>query len=353
MRRTTLSLGLLWLALFVSCGNGRVCGDGTIERDGVCVGSGITIGPEYCAMGTKLEDGRCVPVSPPTSCDPADTFEEVDPITGAVTCHANCGDPVCLGVLPCPQSTVGKSSYCGTLIDVATNQTIALDGFSGAFCDSAQPADYGPCALRLKVFEASDFMNAPSTAVALVAAEISVDECGRFRIANVPTPPSGQVVLVTESPNTSIDPLYTTTATIVVAQSAQSKNNVPVYAVPASADASWTASAGLGAPGFAERGAYLGLFTDSLVPVAGVSLTRDGATVADDDYYFADTNPSSRLAIDPDQNETGLNGAGLVINSALTNHAGTGPSSLTCTWRSVTAQTVPGVVFVQNHTCAP
>jgi len=57
------------------------CGDGTIERDGKCQPADETVGNAVCGPFTQLEGDKCVPMFPPTICDPGTTMSDPDPTT--------------------------------------------------------------------------------------------------------------------------------------------------------------------------------------------------------------------------------------------------------------------------------
>ena len=80
----------------------------------------------------------------------------------------------------------------------------------------------------------------------------------------------------------------------------------------------------------------------------GVTATRDGATNPTDDYYFSDQD-EQLTTVDPDLDSTGPNGAALLVNSSLGDHAGVGGEAAGCTWEAALATSqIPGVVFVQE-----
>lgn len=328
------------------------CGDGTIEDNGFCRPSQASVAPAGCGEGTMLEDGRCVPIFPPTTCGD-NTIEELDTSTGVTICTGTGGGGLgCESAPPfaCPQASVGKVTVCGTLIDVATDAQIQqAGGTANKACDSANPtADSGPCSLKLEFYDALDFAGNPQGAVALIPDELTIDECGRYRAVNIPRPALGflGVGIDDAGANTS----YVLAGVSIGTNSGETRNNVPVYAVPATADASWTSSAGIGSPSFTVRGVYMAIFKSPSGPVAGVQVTRAGNVVASDDYYFADTNPKSRVMVDSALNVTGVNGSALMLNSALVNHSGQGPNA-NCEWPVDLGASLAGVVFVQprNH----
>ena len=58
------------------------CATGTIEREGRCEPADETTGTAKCGPFTELQGDQCVPMFPPTVCDPGTTAGDVDPTTG-------------------------------------------------------------------------------------------------------------------------------------------------------------------------------------------------------------------------------------------------------------------------------
>src|ERR1041384_2852968 len=105
-----IALLAVLLAFSASCKNVD-CGEGTTERDGMCVAAGVTIGSATCGPFTQLQGTQCVPVLPPTVCDPNSTDEEVDPL-GVTTCVGT-GGGGCSARLACPAPSNGTQTVCG------------------------------------------------------------------------------------------------------------------------------------------------------------------------------------------------------------------------------------------------
>jgi len=130
-------------------------------------------------------------------------------------------------------------------------------------------------------------------------------------------------------------------------------------------DELWTLTAGspFGATTFSNKGVLAPLYFRGGLPVQGVMITRDPAGVVQhDDYYFSDDDPWSRTTVDVTQNATGTNGTGLMVNSALVDHGGTGGLPATCVWKDqlgksiagvMTAVEIPAVLSTNGDPCPP
>lgn len=77
-------------------------------------------------------------------------------------------------------------------------------------------------------------------------------------------------------------------------------------------------------------------------------ITAGGTTKPDDDYYFDDTDAETRLSVDPSQTSTGTNGMGLLVDSNLGQHSGTGGAPSGCEWQSELATSIPTVLFFRE-----
>ena len=145
-----LALVLVPAALAASC-KAVDCGDGTTEKDGSCVAASQTVGNASCGPFTVLQGTQCVPMFPPTMCDPATTGEDTDDM-GVTTCIGT-GAGGCSAKLACPAPTDGTQTICGQIYDFETNQPFAQTGAIGTPC--ATGATTGPCALGIKAYDAA------------------------------------------------------------------------------------------------------------------------------------------------------------------------------------------------------
>lgn len=351
-RSTTLAIftGAMSMALALStgCVDALDCGDGTIEQDGVCVGASSVADPAQCGRGTYYDPPSltCVSDYKPVQCDPMTTVEVVE--DGVTICVGVGGPGDCSTALVCPSAAAGKVTVCGRLLDVETGQPIEVDGESTAECSAGSP---GPCSLELGFYDASAFASDPQNAPPLAYQELYVDECGRFRATNL-DPPANLPLMgigVDDHPSSGNDD-YTLTGVGFPATAGQTVDNVRMYVVRASTDMMWTESAGrpFGFTTFGQRGAYLGIFRRGDTPVQGVTLTTNNETMAALDYYFSDSNSSLISTIDPDQNATGANGAGLMTNMGSNFYGGQGGEAAGCRWPTTQGSSFTGVIFAQE-----
>ena len=142
--------------------NSVECGVGTVERGGSCQPANETVGNAMCGPFTVLQGDKCVPMFPPTQCDPGTTASDVDPATGVTTCVGT-GGGGCSASFACPAPAAGKQSICGQLYDFENNMPFAQTGASGAKCTAA--ATDGPCSLSIRAYDAIAFGTNPMTAV--------------------------------------------------------------------------------------------------------------------------------------------------------------------------------------------
>ncbi len=342
---------------FLSSGCDAVveCGDGTIERNGFCEFDDTSREPASCGVGTFFDPDtqECRSDFEPVMCDPETTVEIRDPVTGVVTCVGD-GSSTCAAPLVCGEPSAGKVSICGRIIDVGSGEPLQIDGTSTAICQD--PATGGPCALGMAFFDAQAFVTNPA-APPQAFGSLTVDECGRFRAVDV-DPPVGAIpalgIGLNDHPGSGADDFVQTGAAFPAAGGAVI-NGLRVYIVSNSTDETWTSDAGnppaLEGMTFGEKGVYLALFHNDNVPVAGVQIALgEPPTIADKGnmFYFSDTD-SRILSVDPNQEATGANGAGLLVNSPLGLHTGIGGLEPECSWPSSQAAAIAGTVFVQER----
>jgi hypothetical protein len=352
-----------WLALLSTLfvGGGAVtstgcntleCADGTVEQNGACVPADQVVDEANCGEGTILgTDGTCVPENPPTICGDF-TTPDTTSMPGTVVCVGT-GGGGCDTDLTCPQAAANKVSVCGRLYDVETDEQIRGTDAMGATCGSGSEVLEGPCEFEITFYDALEFAGDPGGATPIVPQDFRIDDCGRYLAHNLNRPQLGFLGIgVDDCPGASEfgcagaapdDNALTGVAFPV--SSAQVRNRQKTYVVRNTTDMQWSTDASL-SPGFAERGAFMTVFTIAGVPEAGVQITEGGTVEAANDYYFDDASTATRSSIDPGLSASGMNGAGIKINSALVEHSGTGgalPSG--CTWDSALAAAIPGVVF--------
>ncbi len=345
--------GLVALSpLVTSCFDSLICGPGTIEEGGECVTADSSKDPAACGRGTYFdsESQTCVSDSEPVICDD----ETTTPVNqdGVIVCTGSASRD-CSSPPVCPEATPGNVTVCGQLVDVETGDPIQLDGTSAGECDPDNPAASGPCAMELNFYDALAFANNPQGAVPLAYESFSLDECGRFVAENV----DGNVTLgfmgagVDDHPDSGNSD-YVLAGVAFGTASGQKIADVKLYAVRTSTDQGWTTSAGdpFGGMTFSEYGAYLAIFQHGEDRVTGVQITTDDSPRPNDSYYFSDIDPTTISTVDEALTETGVNGAGLLVNNeVLSDFSGTGGEVMNCAWPTDLAAAIPGLIFAQTR----
>ncbi|MCA9677811.1 MAG: hypothetical protein KC464_22500 [Myxococcales bacterium] len=252
----------------------------------------------------------------------------------------------CAVELPCPAADTNKVSVCGRLYDVETDQVIDVAGAMGEACTAA--ATDGPCALRVRFYDALDFVSNPEVATPLEPTSLRIDACGRFVAVGVPRPQLGFLGVVVDDGEGAPDDHRPAVESRSVA-SGEPLARFRAYAYRRATDLAWSTQAGLIAAdgqSFADRGAILGIFLDgTAAPVSGVTITTDGAVEPQDTWAFSDGD-RARHTVDPALDATGANGSTLLVNSNLVEHSGTGAEPSGCEWPALLAMAAPGVLFV-------
>lgn len=339
----------LLTALAAGCKNVD-CGDGTTERNGICVPSSETVGTAQCGPFTELHGDRCVPIFPPTLCDPATTQPDVDEL-GVVTCIGT-GGGGCAAKLPCPVGTAGRQTICGQLYDFENNQPYAAASPTGTKCIPG--ATSGPCALGIKAYDAVAFAQGNTTALA--TGEIYIDDCGRYKVADIAQPAGPFIALaIDDADPTKPGPLGTTNAVGVATNKAPNTatKDFEAFIVKPSTTAAWGSSGGpvfdmthgIYAPVF--RGHRAGTDQVSGVTVIISPMVNPPTFMGDParDYYFAADPRLTVSAI----NATGPNGTALLSGASLTEiYSGVGGGLPTeCRWDIHGGASIGFVVFIQ------
>jgi hypothetical protein len=272
--------------------------------------------------------------------------------------HLGDGGPVpdaasaaCDQDIVCPDPGGGMFMACGRIFDVETSQSIV---------DFADPSS-----IHVGFYDASSFFSHPTLPPLL---SVSPDACGRFASFDATHPgiPAAALLAVVadgDGGKNHPDPFVKTGIVVPGASMGGGSSANKLAGVRAWATRSSTASQwGDVTPGtsFVTPGAYLGIFIDTTkpavapfpgTPAPGVTLTRDGAVSANQDFYFEDTDARVRRTVDVTgaQSATNANGSVLFVNSALVPFGGQPAPLGGCDWPSYSAATAPGTVFVQEH----
>jgi hypothetical protein len=350
-RTTLLALLALLTALAASCKN-IDCGEGTTERDGLCVPANETIGTAQCGPFTELRGTQCVPIFPPTVCDPGSTAEDIDNM-GVTTCIGT-GAGGCSAKLACPAPTDGKQTICGQLYDFENNEPFAQPGATGTQC--AAGATTGPCALTIKSYDAVVF--AMTGGGELATGPVYIDDCGRYKIPEITQPgPPGFIALGIDDTAGPPGPSGVTNAVGVTATAAPNTatKDFEAFIVKGSTYQGWATSgapslaAGIYAPVY--RGHRTGTDLASGVTVTFGPMTSPPTypttTATPRDFYFSST-ATTRTTLDGAANATGANGTALWSGATLTEvYAGAGGLPAQCLWEAHAAAAIPGVIFIQ------
>jgi hypothetical protein len=358
MRNQTILLSL-FVSLTASGCNTVECASGTIERDGKCEPSEGPVDPARCGPFTELVGDRCVPMFPPTECDPGTTEPSTDDTTGVTTCIGTVTGG-CSSAIACPTPASGsRQTICGQLYDFETGEKFQLDptGMASGRCDPAAPAASGPCALQVNAYDAYAFGNNPTTPVPLPRGDMYIDECGRYKLQDIDINGTGPFIGIGVDDASGLGPTgVTVTAAVATPKMGQvATKDLEGFIVKLSTAQAWQASGGPPLSG----GIYAPVFRQHKLPVTapgtpftpqtGVMITRNGATIPTNDFYFQAAQ-TTRTSIDTAATSTGANGTVLVTNasvSELTAYAGQGGLGAGCRWEPHAGASLPGIVFIQ------
>lgn len=333
---------------------GQICAAGSairgINSDGsvICesdsdttydAGFGLGLVSETLSVDTIVIQRRVTGTCPP------EQFMVGINVDGSVQCTAL---PVnCSIELICPTPITGKSCISGRLSDAQNAAPIEAIVSPESSCSG--DAEGGPCDLTLEIHDAVSFASNPATSTPLSFGELLVDGCGRFRFSDM-TPSGTGFVTLTVGDSRVFYELSAHTTPLVANDTVEQFN---ALAVRISTVQIWTDTAGepFGADTFADRGVLFSTFTKDGNPVSAVTILRSGAPQANADYYFSDLDSNTRTTVSPGQNNSGANGAALMVDSSLVNHSGTGGETESCVWSNELAGTFAGVVSVAAFTC--
>jgi len=326
------------------------CGAGTTERDGACIPGNETVAAAKCGPFTELHGDTCVPMFPPTTCDPGSTDPDLDVSTGVVTCIGH-GGGSCSAKLACPTPTDGKQTACGQLYDFETGQPFQQAGATGAACVKGATTT-GPCSLAIHAFDAVALAMAPSTTLPLATDAVVIDDCGRFKVPEITQPTGPFIALaIDDDAMAAAGPGGTTNAVgVAFARMSNFANkDVEGFVIKGATAAGWgspSLAAGIYAPVY--RAHRTGLDNQ-----AGVTFTfgpmgsAPTMTNTNRDFYFGSA-ATTRTTLDGAANATGSNGTALVSGANLTEvYGGQGGIPATCIWEPHAGSAVPGVVFIQ------
>jgi hypothetical protein len=327
------------------------CGEGTIERNGTCQPADETTDPAKCGPMTELVGNECVPLFPPTQCDPSSTVEDKDPDTGVITCVGT-GTSSCSGTFACPQPTSGtKQTICGQLYDFETNMPFQGQNPTGKLCTAGGA---GPCSLDITAYDAIAFGMGQQTPLTDGGAEI--DDCGRFRVKDIDVPSGPFIGLGIDDAGTMGPQGTTITVGIAMPKRAgMITKDVEGWIVKMSTTQMWESSGGPPLSG----GYYITVFRqhslkngmDPFLPAPNVTFTKSGSPVPAQDTYFA-PQQTTHQTLDNAQTATGANGTALITGATVMDnlaYSGMGGLSDTtnCRWEPHAGATLPFIAFIQ------
>jgi len=348
---------VLALALATSC-KGVDCGEGTAESNGTCVPATETVGAAKCGPFTQLHGDTCVPMFPPTTCDPDSTQPETDLATGVTTCIGT-GGGGCAAKLPCPTPTDGTQAICGQIYDFETGQPFATTDALGTQCP-ATPTAAGPCSLGIHAFDAVMFVTSPMNTPPLATGAVYLDDCGRYKLPAVTQPSGPLIALAIDDAATAGMGAAGTTNPVGIATAKMANaatKNFDAFVVRGAVAGGWgmpMLATGIYAPVY--RGHRTGTDLAPGVQFTFGPMAAPPPTMTDPnrDFYFA-AAATTRTTLDVPANTsgalsvTGANGTALVSGANLGEiYSGKGGLQPTCMWEIHGGAAVPGVVFVQT-----
>jgi hypothetical protein len=326
------------------------CGDGTTERNGSCVPANETVTVGKCGPFTELHGDTCVPMFPPTTCDPGTTQPDTDTSTGVTTCIGT-GVTNCSAKLACPTPADStKQIICGQVYDFETGLPFAAAGATGTQCKGITAS--GPCSLGIQAFDAVLFATNPTATPPLATDPFYIDDCGRYKLSGVTQPTGPIIALAFDDPAMSGVAGTSNPVGIATAKAAgQATKDLDAFIVRGAVAAGW------GTPMLAS-GIYAAVYRGHRTGAdlaAGVLLTIGPANTVptagdvNRDFYFA-AGATARTTLDTLAAATGVNGTALLsganLGEAYSGKGGGLPA--TCMWEVHAGAAIPGVVFIQT-----
>jgi hypothetical protein len=320
------------------------CGEGTVDRNGTCVPSNESFTAASCGPFTQLQGSICVPMFPPTVCDPSTTAPDID-ATGVTTCIAT-GVTGCSVKLPCPTPAVGVQTVCGQIYDFETNQPFAQTGATGATCEP--DATSGPCALRIGAYDALAFAGNPTS---MPLSTASIDDCGRYSISNIPVSMiQSQILLVKidDAASADVGPGGVTNPVgLTAAAVSGALKDFDAFVASSTTTAKWASSGGPAISTGILAAVYHGHSTGSDL-AAGVTFKSFAGTAQTTVSYLSGT---TRSTVDPALTATAQNGTALVtITNGTTSdrYYGQGGIDATCMWSPQPGLTIPNALLIES-----
>ena len=144
--------------------------------------------PRSAARSPMLDGDQCVPMFPPTVCDPTTTTMDTDPTTGVTTCIGT-GGGGCTAPFACP--TPGRRQADDLRPDLRLRDQPAVrrrPSATGAKC-SATARRRARARSQIQAYDAIAFgMNPHDRAAARERRASYIDDCGRYRVKDITLP---------------------------------------------------------------------------------------------------------------------------------------------------------------------
>jgi len=337
--------------------NSIACGTGTIERNGTCAPADETVNAAMCGPNTMVQGTQCVPVYPPTICDPGSTTEDTGS-DGVTTCRGNGTSGGCSGPIACPNPATGKQTICGQIYNFEDGSTFQ-GAKTGAACAGTETT--GPCALQIVAYDAVNFAMNPTMTQPQAVGKVVIDDCGRYAVEDITPPSNAYIALGFDDRGQPLGPTGVTVTTGVAMPTAPDTKTqgFEAFVLDQSVIGTWM---GTGGPSL-STGIYAGVFRahncdngtcvgDAFANQAGVQISKGTTVNGSNDFYFLAADGNTRQHNDGSANATSMNGTALLINTMV----GDGPiytgqmgitDTTNCQWEPHAAANVPGLLFIQ------
>jgi hypothetical protein len=246
----------------------------------------------------------------------------------------------CALPLTCPVPQAGKACIAGQLTDTVTNQPVHASANVELTCGTG--ASGGPCDLALAAHDFLQYASNPAASAPLASGGIVIDGCGRYRFSDLTAPASGAVAIVVD--DASDTDLHMPTATLHTLGANDQVIDVVALAVGPNTVQLWTV---LGGVSDASNGAILLTYKKNRTPATGIAVTHGGAGTV---RYFTDPD-SQRIVVNQFATSTGADGSALIWAAPLQAFSGYDAGANGCTWQTVMAASLPGVLVYAEIGC--
>lgn len=302
-----------------SC-NTPSCGPGTVQqqqKDGTLKCVAVDVGAMLTPCDTDggnvvIVGGKCVSA---IACDPGTTMNE----------NGICVGIGGSGVQTCSTPMPGMACVAGAVYDFKTGM----------------PNTVAP--LHVQLYDPIQLLSGGAP----IAETDLATNGGSYKFANFSPPSLGLIVILTGVTNATMTPAGTGAQGV----SAGNQYTVDAYAIKKADSDAWgfdlTAGGGYVAKFYKDKKPAPNLLiANETMPVAGVTLIKDGAPAAGA-KYFNDT----LTAIDPALTVTGNSGVAIVaspiaMGGMFPTFSGSGPTAMPITWESLPGGSAAGLVII-------